>query len=356
MKREAWIHSLQLAGFDCTVLPSSNGSAVVLLNRGVRILGIFPDSKTANALWVHPDLANMDDPEPARQRFLRDGDWNVGGERTWISPEMEYFVADSERMWETYQVQSAIDPGEYVSLNPDEGWDAVFMQSVRLDAYRTGETVSFKLRKRVRLAADPLAVALEATYDDYSFIGCETEVRLDKDDESGTHSSVPVSLWNIMQVPATGEVWIPTYGTGRVADFFAPTGPSHLSIGEGMIRFRIDAVDQHKISVKALYLTGRVGYTRQEVDGRATLLVRNFAINPSADYLDVSADNPNDRGHCLQCYNDNGLLGAFGEVEYHTPVLDCEREGASLIDRSGIWCYSGKSETIERIRYILLGR
>jgi hypothetical protein len=364
MKRDRWVEALRSAGFECEVLPGADGGAVVVLKRGARVLGIFPDTEAENALWVHPDLAEVgEDPERAKKRYMAEGDWNTGGERTWLSPEIEFFVEDANRFWDTYRVPKALDPGDYTMVEPNAGWETELSHVVRLRAYRAGEDIAMKLRKRVRLVSNPLAAVRDSTAlgvapGDYSFIGCETDLHLEPVNGANGHSihfNANVSLWSIMMLPAKGEVWIPTYGTGEAADFFEPTSSSHLTVMNGMIRFRIDGQERHKISVKAPWLTGRIGYSRQESENRAVLLVRSFMVDPSADYRDVSAANLEERGHCVQCYNDDGTIGAFGEMEYHTPILDRKRGECALTDRSQIWCYAGAPATVERIRQTLIG-
>jgi len=46
------------------------------------------------------------------------------------------------------------------------------------------------------------------------------------------------------------------------------------------------AVGEHKLGFRAVDLTGRVGYMYPAGD-QAALVVRNFAVNPSGEYVDV---------------------------------------------------------------------
>lgn len=96
-----------------------------------------------------------------------------------------------------------------------------------------------------------------------------------------------------------------------------------------------------------------IGYVRQGAQGEGYLLVRQLAIHPSGNYRDVPANDPEDFGHCIQCYNDDGQCGNFGELEYHTPAI--AGDGAALCDISQTWCYSGSDETIAQIAEALLG-
>jgi hypothetical protein len=60
-------------------------------------------------------------------------------------------------------------------------------------------------------------------------------------------------------------------------------------------------------------------------------------------------------GYAFQSYNDNGSLGAFGELEYHTPAIGGSTGLDSYTDVSQLWAYTGPSAHIDRIAAQLLG-
>jgi hypothetical protein len=143
----------------------------------------------------------------------------------------------------------------------------------------------------------------------------------------------------------------------RPTDFFAATGPSHLSVAEGIVRFRIDAKQSHKISLTSVQTTGRFGYFRRDESGCCHLTVKQIGVYPSSDYLDVPWHHPNDRGHCVQLYNDDGKIGSFGELEHHAPRVEWDPE-KRLFARKDIcqtWCYSGDYDSIAKVFRLLFG-
>jgi hypothetical protein len=138
-------------------------------------------------------------------------------------------------------------------------------------------------------------------------------------------------------------------------DYFDKTGPSHLKVTSRFIHFLLDAKEQHKIGVRASSTIGRMGYIRPLEGERKTLVVRNFLVNPSGEYVDTPWDNRNDSGYAIQCYNDDGNLGSFGEMEYHTPAIGAGTGMTAYQDRSQVWAFAGKEQDINRVGQYLLG-
>jgi hypothetical protein len=65
---------------------SPDGSAALVLPYGGRILGLFAPESERNFFWTNPAL---DAAETARAYYQR-AEWhNSGGDRTWLSPEVD---------------------------------------------------------------------------------------------------------------------------------------------------------------------------------------------------------------------------------------------------------------------------
>lgn len=59
-----------------------------MLQEGGRVIGLLPGGSQENLLWTHPALASAD----ASRRPCRSESWsNLGGDSTWLSPELEFF-------------------------------------------------------------------------------------------------------------------------------------------------------------------------------------------------------------------------------------------------------------------------
>lgn len=253
MKLSTLLEALSNAHLKYLVLTAHEGGHIVLLERGARVIGVFPDDDASNQVWVNPTLLTAE----AIDRYTSGTDWNIGGERTWFSPEIEYFIQDLKVGLESYRIQASFDPGFYrFEASPHASGTATWTQQTEWTAFRSRETVRAYVDKQIKLIRDPLKdIADETIETHYSYVGYELHTSISLEQLT---KSASVSLWNLMQLPAGGEVLIPTYGRAQVFDFFAPTGPAHLDVSLDCVRFRLDCVrfrldgaEQHKISLKA---------------------------------------------------------------------------------------------------------
>lgn len=351
MKLDALTESVGRLGWKIKLLRYGDRAAVAVLERGGRIIGIYPDTEQGNAAWTNPALYDCD---AARKMFEQEKHCHIGGERTWFSPELEYNVEEPGPP-ASYTVQQTIDPGGYTFVELGGAQAQVGLKMAgRARLFRLGRDIGFSLSKTCRLIDDPLRHTAYGSKASYRYVGYETEVDLEADGEGG---ELPLSSWTILQVPAGGQAFAPVYGLARPTDFFAATGSSHLAVEEGLVRFRMDGKQAHKISLTNVQTTGRFGYFRQDASGHCSLIVRQIGVFPSSAYLDVPWHDPLDRGHCVQMYNDDGQIGAFGELEHHAPGVKWEQERGVFArsDISQVWCYSGSYAAMTEAGRLLLG-
>jgi hypothetical protein len=88
---------------------------ILVLPYGARVLGAFP-KEGVNGLWVNPDLDSI----TTAKAFFESSQWiNSGGDRTWLSPEVEIHIEDINNPTETYKVPNSMDPGSYKILSCD---------------------------------------------------------------------------------------------------------------------------------------------------------------------------------------------------------------------------------------------
>jgi hypothetical protein len=344
MKFESLIRTLEQLKWRYYVLLNQQGGNVVVLERGARVIGVFTDKHAGNHLWVNPNLQLWAQEQTNLGSVSEEG-WNSGGDRMWLSPEIEFNVRNRHAFWDSYKIQEVIDPGTYCGEFDPLLQVVDLKQRALVNAYHSGLQAQVQISKVIRNASDPFQA------NGYRFAGYDVNETLILDEEA---VDMPIALWNIAQLPAGGEIVIPTRGRADADHFFAPAGKSHLQIGERDIRFRVDAASQHKISIKASFVTGKAAYIRHYDNGFASLLIRSFEVQPSREYRDFPVHDPEARGHCVQCYNDSGDLGQFGELEYHTPVIDYAQGQRQIQDYSQVWCYDGEAAIISEIQEALL--
>lgn len=342
-RRDELLAALHSRQWKYELLHGDSGGTIVVLERGGRIIGAYPGEEDENMLWVDPDIG-VERPT-----------WNSGGERVWLSPEVDYFMTELESPGFGFTVQEGLDPGGY-TLEGSSPFRAAltWTQVGDVRSFRAEEQFRFRLSKSCRLIDNPLVAAgLQDGGGAYNYMGYETETvlkALDKDFRSDA------ALWTLMQVPSGGVALVPTIGKAVPVDFFAADESSAVRIMPGGLRFRLYAEDPpRKLSIRSIQATGRIGYFRMVGQDRASLLVRQFSVYPSESYVDVPPDRLSDRGHCVQCYNDGGRLGGFGELEYHTPVLRRLGTSSQTVDVSQVWCYSGHPGAMRELCALLLG-
>ena len=111
---------------------------------------------------------------------------------------------------------------------------------------------------------------------------------------------------------------VPTYARAKPKIYFRTVIPEDLIVEDHLVRYRMHAVGEHKIGIRAVATTGRVGYLCP-VAHQAALIIRNFSVNPSGEYVDVPWDDTDDLGYSTQACNVNSALGSFSELECPHP-------------------------------------
>ena len=345
--RESLRTTLRNAGHPPLELSAPGQGSLLVLPFGGRIIGLFAEPQGENFFWVNPALADA----ASAKSFLAGAGWlHTGGDRTWVSPEVEFHIGNLADPWGTYLAPRVVDPGQYRATMLGEG---IGLQNrARVKFHRRQTEADIEIEKWVRLIANPLRAEPQfgelsaAAYAGYELT---TTLRLEN-----PRATPPISLWSLAVVPPTGHMIVPLLGETRVRDLFEPTGPERLAASPHAVHFLIDGKEQHKISVRAAALTGRAGYLRAAGAGRSSLLVRSFMVNPSGDYIDTPWDAPDEKGYGFQAYN-GGDLGAFGELEYHTPAIGGASGQDSYRDVSQLWAFSGPTPVIRKIAGMLLG-
>jgi len=170
---------------------------------------------------------------------------------------------------------------------------------------------------------------------------------------STVDAPLQVGLWDLMQMPHGGELLVSTYRRTEAKLYFGAVGPEDLIISDHLIRYRMRAAGEHKLGFRAVDMTGRVGYMYPAGDQTA-LVVRNFAVNPSGEYVDVPWTEEANLGFAGQTCNVNSALGSFSELEYHVPAIGKGTGSVRSHDVSQIWAFRGTSGKIQAIAKSLL--
>lgn len=314
---------------EAGLAPVELGGKVLVLPHGGRVMGLYPQAG-ANALWINPAFASA----ASVRKLLADPGWiNLGGDRTWISPEVETHVGDPARGMETYEVPKSVDPAAYAVTEQDARRVSLETR-IRADFQRSAVTVDLRLTKTVSLLDSP-PLDLPANVD---WAGYTVQARLEADD---LPAGVYPALWHIIQVPGGGRIVLPVRPQARPRAFI---GDPHYVVEAGTIACDVGTAASFKFSLRADDCRGMLIYLHLAGDS-PFMLVRTMRVAAADRYTDVPWDDLADTGHVEQVYVDDGALGGFGEIEYHSPALG--KEGADMgCDENRVWAFAGSADAL----------
>ena len=324
------------------MLSGTDGGSIVVADAGARVLRLIGRSGH-DFLWLNDSLATgRGDVQPYAFGWK-----NLGGDRTWIAPEADLFWSDPDDVAGTYRVPVEFDPGDFVIEATASG---VSLSSVfELENRRLGGRDRLSLTKHIAPVPNPFhharnaADCLAAEYIGYRHTATLSLL-------SDPRPNRRMGMWHIAQVRAPGEILIPVSHGDAVVDYSRPADGRSCAVAEpGLVRFTVGGTFTQKIGVKADALVGRMGFLRRCGDGLWSLIVRAFSVDPSAEYVDAPWNDSGDLGYAVQCYNDDGKLGDFGELEYHSPAIGHDTGLTSYTDSGNLWAFRAEESIIRLI-------
>jgi hypothetical protein len=250
------IVSLNTLGVDYTVLETGAEGAVLVLPDYGRVLGLWPHWRGENALWVDPAFLQQ------LRIGMKDDGWNnPGGDRMWLAPEEEFFA-------EGQGIPPALDPGCYTRV-AEKSCYRMENKGEAL-AWKSGSRVRFRIERRIR----PLGEAELAEGGGgaaFRVAGYEEEVTL----EVSGDRVCPVWLWNLTQVPAGSQVFVPLRtngGDARLAELHA--GTVGLEGCCAVVSFH--GARPLRVRFEAQEAGNRIMCREDHEAGRSQLLVKDF--------------------------------------------------------------------------------
>ena len=324
---------------------STDATNVLVLPYGGRVLGLFAPGDENNFFWTHPALSDVG----AARDFYQSRQWhNSGGERTWLAPEVDFFFPDFPDLKQHWQ-QRELDPGHY-ELSRENG-RLSWTNRAKLTLSRTKRKVEFQITKSLAPALNPLRYdSKEARLAAVKYAGYTLHTTLEL---MSPDQPPQVGLWQLVQMPHGGEVLVPTFFRSQPKVYEGTIGREDLIVDTHLIRYRMRAAAEHKLGVRATAVAGRVGYL-YAVGNELSLVIWNFSVNPSGEYIDVPWTEPANFGFAFQACSVNSGLGAFSELEYHVPAIGSSTGSSRSEDQSQLWAFRGPTSLIRSIARRLL--
>jgi hypothetical protein len=344
------IATLKAVGKSTELYQTDDGTRVLILPYGGRILGVFAPDSEENFLWTNSVLNSVE----AARAYYASNDWqNSGGDRTWLAPEVDFFFPkfpdiDIAGYWQP----RGLDPGAYELTKTDQ--EVKLTNRLNIDAFRSRKRVELEITKSIAAAPNPLRYDPQAHIGAVEYAGHTLLTSL-KILNPAPEAAPLVGLWSLTQMPHQGELFIPTYSKTEPRIYFGlvDTPADEVTVNDRLVRFKMRAAGEHKIGIRAAVTTGRIGYIYPTGNWHA-LIVRNFSVNPSGEYADVPWTEPEDRGYSTQACSVNSRWGMFSEMEYHVPAIGGSTGLRHVEDRSQLWAFRGSREDIVKIARALL--
>lgn len=343
------IKRLKENGLPYAALTLQNDVSIIISQRGGRIFGPFLSQESESIFWINSVFAQLD----SFKEFLNSGDWNLGGDRIWIAPEIQYSVRDRTDYWGTIHWPEQVDPGQYVLGQPKpDQWR--LSQDMTLEAYNLAYgQKELHLERLIQRVEDPLRNL--SGYRDLMggvlFAGYEQVVSLSE----SKLDDIMSEAWSLIQLNPGGVLLIPASPRVEVTNYYEPIDESLQTVHPDHVRLKITGDRQYKVGYKAAHVFGRLAYFNHFDDGRAYLIIRTFFNNPSVPYIEEPAHLPGCRGHSVHVYNDGGDFGGFGELECNAQTIGGVTGRSSSTDQLLLWLYVGAADKVKKIALHLLG-
>ena len=184
-------------------LELQNGVKLLVMERGGRVLGPFLTPKDNTLLWASPALADAD----ALGRFVAAKEWNTGGERIWVAPEIQFNVRDRSDFWGTLSIPTQMDPGDWRLDEQPEGWRLRQGMTLTANNLAQGEKELW-IERYIHPAADPLTSIRDykELLDGVTYAGYEQIVTL----REAKHDDIMSQSWSVAPLWPAGRIIIPS--------------------------------------------------------------------------------------------------------------------------------------------------
>jgi len=309
-----------LQQFTLTHILEQPPARVLVSEFGGRILGV--DLGFGNLLWVHPEL----------QKVLQQKQWNLGGARTWFSPERFYFYRQPEDFTNWF-CQPGLDPAAWqfkqLSQNKIE-----LLSPLRFTNFLTAEVLNGTIRKVVELLG---------SYEESSLLECDIKVHSEAVFDA---CQSPLALWFIVQVPVSEEenpshVSVPINDKCNPIDHFSSLPEKYLNVSANEVVVTLDGKNELKVGIRPEDLkdpTQQVMKYYYLHDGNQVLLSLHSqtGARTQKECLDVPRSDVHSTTAkaVIQVYNSDKRTSGlkYGELEIHSRPAFVENGKKKLVD------------------------
>jgi len=302
---------------NTTLIELELGEGSVIISQfGGRPLGIFPKAGCYNLLWINPNI----------EEIIKSRNWQIGGDRYWISPERDFFYK-KPKTWEDWFCPEGLDPANYEIL-ASSATSCTLSSGIFVTNRRTKQGYQGEITRQFKLIKEPYSTGMKY---------CGIEIL---DDCVFFRPHLAINGWSLATIisggPNTpGTVLIPTTSNPKPISYFRHIPKDRLKIGENYVSFKIDVDDIYKLAIRPedinFKLPAKIGYVlklpESEEYGFIVKLSDDIPKNQD-ECFDISRDHPDSEIGVVQSYNSespNKPQFNFGEIELQlTPFKTIE--------------------------------
>lgn len=343
------IDRLDENGLKYQILNLQDNAYAIIIERGGHIFGPFIRKNGESLFWMNPVFADKD----KFVQFLSENNWNTGGDRNWIAPEIQFITMDRADPHKV-SIPPQMDPGEYL-FEDSHSNEIKLKVDMTLEARNVAKGMKeLHLETAIRPVNDPLRFLSNYALliKDTQFIGYEQQVSLAEINNDG----ILCELWNLVQLNSGGDIIIPTYSEFELTNYVQPPiDPYHFNYQKDHLKLKISGKYMYKVGLKSAQFSGRIAYINFNNPNQSYLIVRNYFNNPSSLYVEEPAWNVGYRGDSVHIYNDGGKWGGFGEMEVHGQTIGGKTGKSFSTDLLQMWIYVGEPDKLKIIGRQLLG-
>lgn len=329
------------------VLEVGDGWQIVVTQHGGHVFGPFSEAYPEGVFWIPESIRD----EAAYKKLIEDRNWNTGGDRIWIAPEIQFNIKDRSRFRETLEQPKTMDPGCFTMHRED---NRVYLaQSLDMESYNTVTgRLHLDFQRMIQKAENPLRKLPDAAelMEGLSYCGYEQVLDL----KASGDQDIYAESWDLLQIRPKGTLFIPMYRPTRGTDHYEPAAEHEYCVENGVC-LKITGDSRYKIAYKAATLTGRFGYLADSQGEDSYLIILNYPNNPSALYSEEPPLLEGDTGYSIHIYNDDGNSGGFAEMECNMQTIGRPTGIDHAIERVTKWIFTGPREKLMAVAGVLLG-
>lgn len=323
----------------------SGENVTIVSEYGGRVLGVFPKRDCSNLLWVNPKI----------KETIRDGEWNIGGDRYWISPERIFFYKNPT-MWKDWFCPKGLDPANYKIISLSQT-SCALSSDIILTNQLNKETYKGTINRIISLVREPINTGLPHCGVQYI------------EDCAFSTPNLKINGWSLAQVISgglknPGTVLIPVKNNAKPLSYFRIIPKDRLKIKNNYFAYKIDVNDIYKLTVRPedldFNLPAKIGYVLKlpnSNDYGFLVKISNDLPKSQRECFDVSRDHPDCEIGVVQSYNSespNKLELMFGEIELQLASFETIYNSSQSSSRHQLFGYVGSKEEILKVAEIYL--